>query len=94
MARSPDPKLHALWRDHIRRQQASGLTIAQLCTQEGVARSKFHARKRRLCLMETPDQCPALPAPSTFLPVVGRIGVRGELASVHFSDSDRKQGRS
>ena len=25
MARRPDPKLHAIWRDRIRRQEASGL---------------------------------------------------------------------
>jgi hypothetical protein len=43
MARTPDPRLHAVWRDRIRRQEASGLTIAQFCDQERVARSKFHA---------------------------------------------------
>jgi hypothetical protein len=73
MARTPDTKLHALWRDRIRRQEASGLTIAQFCTQEGVARSKFHAWKRRFRLMASPDQCPALPTPSTFLPVTVRL---------------------
>ena len=43
MARPPDPKLHAIWRERIRRQEASGLTIEQFCSQEGVARSKFHS---------------------------------------------------
>jgi len=51
MARTPDPKLHAVWRDRVRRQEASGLTIAQFCAQECVARSKFHAWKRRFRLM-------------------------------------------
>jgi hypothetical protein len=73
MARTPDPKLHATWRDRIRRQQASGLTIAQFCAQEGIARSKFHAWKRRLQLMGSPDQRPALPASSAFLPVTVRL---------------------
>jgi hypothetical protein len=73
MARTPDPKLHATWRDRIRRQEASGLTIAQFCAQEGIARSKFHAWKRRFHLMEFPDQCAALPAPSAFLPVTVRL---------------------
>jgi hypothetical protein len=73
MARTPDPKLHALWRDRLRRQEASGLTIAQFCVQECVARSKFHAWKRRFRLMESPDQCPALPPPSAFLPVTVRV---------------------
>ena len=35
MARTPDPKVHALWRDRIRRQEVSGLTIAQFCAQTG-----------------------------------------------------------
>jgi hypothetical protein len=73
MARTPDPQLHATWRDRIDRQQASGLTIAQFCAQEGVARSKFHAWKRRFRLMAHLDQCPALPTPSTFLPVTVRL---------------------
>ena len=73
MARTPDPKLHALWRDRVGRQAASGLTIAQFCAQEGVARSKFHAWKRRFWLMEAPVQCPALPAPSAFLPMTVRL---------------------
>jgi len=73
MARTPDPKLHATWRDRIRRQQTSDLTIAQFCAQEGVARSKFHAWKRQFRLMAPPDQCPALPTPSTFLPVTVRL---------------------
>ncbi len=52
MARTPDPKLHAIWRERIRRQEASGLTIEQFCSQEGIARSKFHAWKRRFRLAD------------------------------------------
>jgi hypothetical protein len=73
MARTPDPKVHATWRERIRRQEASGLTIEQFCAQEGVASSKFHAWKRRFHLMGPPDQCPASPPPSTFLPVTVRL---------------------
>ncbi len=43
MARPPDPKLHAIWQERILRQEASGLTIEQFCSQEGIARSKFHS---------------------------------------------------
>ncbi len=77
MARTPNPKLHALWRDRICRQEGSGLTIAQFCTQEGVARSKFHAWKRRFRLADAASQSPTLPAPSTFLPVTVRVLPRG-----------------
>jgi len=37
MARTPDAKLHALWRERIGRQAKSGLTIAQFCAQERLA---------------------------------------------------------
>ncbi len=77
MARTPNPQLHALWRERIRRQEASGLTIEQFCSQEGVARSKFHAWKRRFRLADAASQCPTLPAPATFLPVTVRVVPRG-----------------
>ena len=77
MARTPNLKLHALWRGRIRRQEASGLTIEQFCAQEGVTRSKFHAWKRRFRLMESSDPYPALPAPASFLPVTVRLLERG-----------------
>ena len=73
MARPADPKLYALWRDRVRRQQASGLTIAQFCAEECVARSKFHSWKRRFRLMGPPDQCPTSLTPSAFLPVTVRL---------------------
>ena len=77
MARTPNPKLHALWRDRIRRQQASTLTIEQFCSQEGVARSKFHAWKRRFRLADAASQRPTLPVRSTFLPVTVRVVQHG-----------------
>jgi hypothetical protein len=73
MARTPNPKRHALWRDRICRQEASGLTIEQFCAQEGIARSKFHAWKRRFRLADAADHCPTLPARSAFLPVTVRV---------------------
>jgi hypothetical protein len=76
MARRPDPKLQTLWRDRVRRQQASGLTIAQFCAQERIARSKFHAWKQRFRLMDSPAQCTASLAPSDFLPVTVRLDER------------------
>lgn len=72
MARTPNPKLHAVWRDRLRRQEVSGLTIAQFCVQECITRSKFYAWKRRFELMSPIDERPALPAPSAFLPVTVR----------------------
>jgi len=73
MARTPDPKLYAIWRERIRRQEASGLTIEHFCSQEGITRSKFHAWKRRFRLADVAKQRPALPSPSSFLPVTVRL---------------------
>jgi putative transposase len=73
MARTPDPRLHAAWRDRIRRQEASGLTIVQFCDQERVARSKFHAWKRRFRLMDCQHQSQTTPALPAFLPVAVRV---------------------
>ena len=73
MPRTPNPQLHATWRERIRRQESSGLTIEQFCAQEGVARSKFHFWKRRFRLADTADRHPALASPPTFLPVTVRL---------------------
>ena len=77
MSRSPDPKLHTIWRERVRRQEAGGLTIEQFCSQEGIARSKFHAWKRRFRLADVAEQRPALPSPSSFLPVTVRLLQQG-----------------
>jgi hypothetical protein len=73
MARTPDPKLHAIWRDRNQRQESSRLTIEQFCSQRGVARSKFHSWKRRFRLADAAEQRPASPSPSSFLPVTVRL---------------------
>jgi len=77
MPRTPNPQLHAVWRERVRRQDASGLTIEQFCSQEGIARSKFHAWKRRFRLADAAGQRPALPPPSSFLPVTVRLLQQG-----------------
>jgi len=71
--RTPDPQLHALWRDRVRRQAVSRLTIAQFCAQERLSQASFSAWKRRLRLIELADRRPALPAPPAFLPVTVRV---------------------
>jgi hypothetical protein len=71
--RIADPKLHALWRDRVRRQADSGLTIVQFCVRECLPVASFHAWKRRLRLIDLADHRPALPAPPAFLPVTVRV---------------------
>lgn len=92
MPRIPDPKVRARWLDRVRRQQASGLTVVQFCTQEGIARSKLNAWKRRFRLENAADlssaapgpspTLPARPAPPAFLPVEVRVLPRGSEASL------------
>ena len=52
MPRPSDPNLAALWRERIRRQAQSGLTIARFCAQEQLSVALFHYWKRRLQLAE------------------------------------------
>jgi hypothetical protein len=73
MARTPDLQLHSLWRERLRRQARSGLTIAQFCDQEGLSTTTFHSWKRRLRLIEVADTLPAPLAPPAFLPVTVRL---------------------
>jgi hypothetical protein len=73
MARTPDPKRHAVWRDRIRRQESSGLTVAQFCIEECISRSKFYAWKYRFRLRDGANHRSTLPAPQTFLPVTVRV---------------------
>ena len=73
MARTPDLQLHALWRERLRRQVDSGLTIAHFCIQEGLSTATFHSWKRRLRLRELAGTLPTPPASPAFLPVTVRL---------------------
>ncbi len=73
MARTPDPSLHALWRERVRHQADSGLTVAHFCTRERLSVASFSAWKRRLRLIDFANQHPALPAPPAFLPITVRV---------------------
>ena len=73
MSRTPDLQLRALWRERLRRQAGSGLTIAHFCAQEGLSTATFHAWKRRLRLIELADALPTPPAQPAFLPVTVRL---------------------
>jgi hypothetical protein len=71
--RTPDPKVHALWRERVRRQVQSGLSIVQFCAQEGLRAKSFYAWKRRLQRVELTGPRAALPAPAAFLPITVRL---------------------
>jgi hypothetical protein len=73
MARTPDPKRRDLWRDRIRRQESSGLTVTQFCAQERCAAAAFYKWRQRFRLIDVPDRSQGLPARSAFLPVSVRL---------------------
>lgn len=73
MARTPNLELHGLWRDRVRRQGVSGLTIGRFCDQERLSVASFHSWKRRLRLVELADRCRTVPVPPVLVPVAVRV---------------------
>lgn len=61
MAQEGDEALSSQWRDRLKRQAESGLTIEAFCEKEGVSQSVFYVWKRQL-----QDSLPA-PAPTAEL---------------------------
>ncbi len=73
MARRSNPKRVELWRDRIRRQEASGQSANQFCARERCSPSAFYRWKQRLPLLGSPAQPPAIRATSSFLLVTVRL---------------------
>ena len=65
MARPKDPDLERAWRQRLRRQSSSGLSISAFCEREGVSSASFQAWKRRLATRSLP----ARPVPPLFVPL-------------------------
>jgi hypothetical protein len=65
MARPKDLNLELAWRQRLRRQTSSGLSIHAFCAREGVSTVSFHAWKRRL----TTGSLPSIPEPPRFVPL-------------------------
>ena len=63
-----DETKDAFWRDAIRRQADSGLSIREFCRREQISESSFHERRRTF--RQRDARRPA--APPAFLPVVVR----------------------
>jgi transposase-like protein len=65
MARPKDLNLERAWRQRLRRQTSSGLSIPAFCAREGVSSASFYSWRRRL----TTRSLPARPEPPLFVPV-------------------------
>jgi len=63
-----DPRKEAFWRDAIRRQSASGLSVREFCRRHGLSEPSFYERRRTY--QERDAQRPA--APPAFVPVIVR----------------------
>ena len=48
MARKMDLKLREEWRQRIKRQRKSGLTVAEFCRREGVSSASFYLWRQKL----------------------------------------------
>ena len=57
MARPQDPELDRVWRQRIRRQASSGLSMAEFCRRQGISPRLFYAWRDRL------EKRPASPTP-------------------------------
>lgn len=68
-----DPAREEFWREALRRQRGSGLTVRAFCAREQLAETAFHAWRRILRERdaERRQDRPAAPAPA-FVPVVVR----------------------
>lgn len=53
----------AVWRERLRAQQASGLSIAAWCKQEGISAWSFYAWRKRLAEPEPGAPLIAVPLP-------------------------------
>ncbi len=62
-----DATKEAFWRDAIRRQAGSGLSVREFCRKHGLSEPSFYERRRPY--QERDDRQPAAPA---FVPVIVR----------------------
>ena len=81
-----DPRRERFWRDVLRRQKGSGLTVRAFCAREQLAETAFHAWRRILRERDAEGRqgravppAAAAPAPA-FVPVVVREAERSEPA--------------
>jgi hypothetical protein len=65
MARPKDLGLEHTWRLRLRRQAASGLSIREFCSREGVSSASFYAWRRRLAAPAATTP----PDPPLFVPI-------------------------
>jgi hypothetical protein len=65
MARPKDLGIEHTWRLRLRRQAASGLSVAAFCAREGVSSASFYAWRRRLAA----PPAAARPDPPLFVPI-------------------------
>jgi hypothetical protein len=65
MARPKDLNLERAWRQRLRRQTSSGLSIPAFCASEGISSASFYSWRRRLAVRSLP----ARPEPPLFVPL-------------------------
>lgn len=69
-----DPKKELFWRDAIRRQAGSGLSVREFCRRHRLSEPSFYERRRTLVERDARQPAP----PPAFVPVVVRDEPRAE----------------
>lgn len=65
-----DPAKEAYWREVIKGQALSGLSMREFCRREGVAETSLHAWRRTIARRDGKSAASKKPAKPEFLPVV------------------------
>jgi hypothetical protein len=73
MARTPNPRIQAIWRARVNRQVLSGLSVAEFCSKERCAKSAFYRWRRLVDLARPANQSSPPPIQPDFLPVTVRL---------------------
>lgn len=82
MARKKSSEKELQWRDMLRRQAKSGLSIRRFCAQEGISQPSFYAWRRRLR-----DSPSSVKRPRTASRQGNTTGGSGEFIPVKLLDS-------
>lgn len=81
-----DPKKEAFWRDAVRRQARSGLSVREFCRKHGLSEPSFYERRR--AYRERDDRRPA--ASPAFVPLIVRAADASGIRDRHRDRAARR----
>jgi hypothetical protein len=91
MARKLDSSKAAFWRERLKRFDASSLTVARFCAQEGCSTASFYQWRRKLRTSSSPQRKTSNPSQATpqerFRPLT--IAISPARVGIHFPSGTR-----